>query len=80
MATIPTTEIGREVCEALGVPTENVKSISFRVQLGNIVMAEIERYVTSDEFDKTVKILEKYKLIPASSGRDKLTEAHQTEG
>lgn len=64
---VTTHEVGREVCEALGLPTGCVSAIDLRFHAGQIVTATVEFAPTRDQLGKVMSVLKRYELNEKSS-------------
>jgi len=55
-------DVGKEICEKLGIPFDLVRSITIKIEPDEGVVIEIIKYVTQEELNEIVTILKKYKL------------------
>lgn len=81
MAKIIGIQIGKQVCEALGLDASKVRSIDIHVKANELVTAQVEHYIDGDEAQKLVNVLSAYTLRldedfghrPVESGEDVTT-------
>lgn len=62
MKAIKGMKIGKEVCEALGIPIEGIKDIEFRIPADDAVTVLITKYVSPESVTKVTEILKQYEL------------------
>jgi hypothetical protein len=55
--------VGEEICDALGLDSDMVKSIDIHIAADAIVTATIESYLNRDDIQELVLVLKKYELV-----------------
>jgi hypothetical protein len=71
MASVSSRHVVRELCEALGLDPSHVREVTMTVGLDAAVVATVEHFVTAEQFDTIVKIVEhRYRLELIDTERD----------
>lgn len=56
-------QIGKEICDALGLGTRDVRKITVVFEVGNIVKIDVEILPDKNDMDGILPIFQKYKLV-----------------
>lgn len=59
---VHTQEIGPQICDALGLPMDQVSAIDLRFRANQIVHAIVEFIPERDQLDKVMSVLKRYEL------------------
>jgi len=60
---------GIEVCEALGIDSDNITDLTLCFHAGEVARVEVTRYIDSTERDVLLKILERYEITGIKDAR-----------
>lgn len=55
-------DIGKELCEAMGLPAKGISSIDIHVSAHELVTADVRMFVHDEQAKKLVELLRKYEL------------------
>lgn len=67
MTAVKTNEIGREICEALGLPSGQVSAIDLQFHACDIVRATVQFAPDRDQLGAVMSILKRYELHEKSA-------------
>lgn len=62
MTAVRTYQVGREICEALGLPTGCVSAVDLRFHAGESVTATVEFAPDRDQLGKVMSVIKRYEL------------------
>ncbi len=58
--------VGKEICEALNIPTEDIYHIGMDFTVGKVAIITIGRFVKVENGKELARVLTKYHLEPAN--------------
>lgn len=61
-------EIGKEVCNVLGLNVKKVRKLAVVFEAGAIVKVNVEILPDKNDMDGILSIFQKYKLVPREEG------------
>lgn len=64
---VTTKEIGPQICDALGLPMNQVSAIDLRFRAGQIVHAIVEFVPERDQLDQVLSVVKRYQLLEKSA-------------
>lgn len=64
---VTASQVGREICEALGLPMGRVTKIDLHFHAREIVTATVEFQPELDQLEKAITVLRRYELHEKSS-------------
>lgn len=64
---VTTNEIGPQICDALGLPMNQVSAVDLRFRAGQIVHAIVEFIPERDQLDKVMSVVKRYQLHEKSA-------------
>jgi hypothetical protein len=67
MSAVTTRELGQEICDALGLPMDQVSSIDLRFHACEVVTATVQFIPHRDQLGKLISVLKRYQLHEISS-------------
>ena len=56
-------DVGRDVCEALGIEVEHTHSITIKIQPDDIVRIDVEQNMTNDQYNNLIKLVKHYAVV-----------------
>lgn len=62
MAAISGIDIGKEICEALGIPIKGIKNIDIHIPADDAVTVGITKYVSPESMKKITEVIKHYQL------------------
>jgi len=66
--------VGKEICEILGLDLMKTRKVNLTFEANSLVMAGAAFYVETEEYDKIKLILKRYKMVPIDSLQTKFAE------
>jgi hypothetical protein len=76
MAKVCGFQIGKQICEALGLDAKKVRAIDIHIKTRELVTATVEHYVTGEQVDSLTTVLSSYSL----ASREDLTQEPVAKG
>lgn len=67
MSAVTTREVGREICDALGLPMDQVSAIDLHFHACEVVTATVKFTPDRDQLGKVMSVLKRYELHEKSS-------------
>jgi hypothetical protein len=58
---VTTYDVGKDICDALGLDPDMVRSVTIKFEVPSLVIAEVEQFIDKEQSEKLMKVLNAYK-------------------